>query len=67
MYLTKRKARVILGLVLILLALLFNLQNMTPVRIRFLLFHFTVPRALLMTLSLMVGFIIGMITSLKKN
>lgn len=55
---------VIVG-VLIILFLIFIFQNTTSVTVAFLMFHITMPRALVLILSLAVGIIIGILLPYK--
>lgn len=47
------------------LVLVVVLQNTDPVETRFLLFSFTVPRALLLFGTTLIGFVLGVLTSLR--
>jgi uncharacterized integral membrane protein len=46
---------------LIIAVLIFSVQNMAAVEIQFLLWSFSIPRALLIMILLGVGFVIGML------
>jgi uncharacterized integral membrane protein len=65
-----KKAKVILIIVILLLALIVSLQNTEAVETKFLLMTFTMPRVLLLLLTFTLGFVGGMITTsviLKKS
>ena len=51
----------IISLLLIIAALIFSIQNIAAVEIQFLLWSFSIPRALLTMILLGVGFVIGML------
>ena len=51
----------IISLLLIIAVLIFSVQNMAAVEIQFLLWSFSIPRALLIMILLGVGFVIGML------
>lgn len=51
----------IISLLLIIAALIFSIQNIAAVEIQFLLWSFSIPRALLIMILLGVGFVIGML------
>jgi putative membrane protein len=51
----------IISLLLIIAVLIFSIQNMAAVEIQFLLWNFSVPRALLIMILLGVGLVIGML------
>jgi uncharacterized integral membrane protein len=51
----------IVSLLLIIAVLIFSIQNIAAVEIQFLLWNFSIPRALLIVILLGVGFIIGML------
>ena len=51
----------IISLLLIIAVLIFSIQNMAAVEIQFLLWSFSIPRALLIIILLGVGFVIGML------
>jgi uncharacterized integral membrane protein len=51
----------ITSLVLIIAVLIFAIQNVAAVEIQFLLWSFSVPRALLIAILLGIGFIIGLL------
>jgi putative membrane protein len=51
----------IIGLLLIIAVLIFSIQNIASVEIQFLLWSFSIPRALLIVILLGIGFIIGML------
>jgi putative membrane protein len=51
----------IISLLLIIAALIFSIQNVAAVEIQFLLWSFSIPRALLIMILLGVGFVIGML------
>jgi putative membrane protein len=50
----------IISLLLIIAVLIFSIQNIASVEIQFLLWSFSIPRALLIVILLGIGFIIGM-------
>ena len=54
-----QKIRLILSVVLIALVLVFVLQNMTVVEVKFLFWSLSVPRSLLIFVTLLLGVIIG--------
>jgi len=51
----------ILSLLLIIAALIFAIQNFTTVEIQFLLWSFSLPRALMILILLGIGFVIGLL------
>ena len=51
----------IISLLLIIAVLIFSIQNIAAVEIQFLLWSFSMPRALLIMILLGVGFVIGML------
>ena len=51
----------IISLLLIIAVLIFSIQNIAAIEIQFLLWNFTLPRALLIVILLGIGFIIGML------
>jgi len=51
----------IISLSLIIAVLIFTIQNVAAVEIQFLLWSFSIPRALLIAILLGIGFIIGML------
>jgi putative membrane protein len=51
----------IIRLLLIIAVLIFSIQNIAAVEIQFLLWSFSIPRALLIIILLSIGFIIGML------
>jgi putative membrane protein len=51
----------IISLVLIIAVLVFAIQNIAAVDIQFLLWSFSIPRALLIAALLGIGFVIGML------
>jgi putative membrane protein len=53
--------KLIISLVLIIAVLVFAIQNIAAVDIEFLLWSFSIPRALLIATLLGIGFIIGML------
>ncbi|MDB2414869.1 LapA family protein [Rickettsiales bacterium] len=56
------KFKMSLGLVLLLSVVLFTIQNVAVVEIQFLLWGFSIPRALLIFAVLSIGIIIGWLT-----
>lgn len=61
------KAKSILSIILITLSVIFLLQNMVTVKIEFLIWSLTVPRALLVVILIGIGFIIGLLVSNYSN
>jgi uncharacterized integral membrane protein len=53
----------ILSLLLIIATLIFAIQNFATVEIQFLLWSFSLPRALMIVILLGIGFIIGLLFS----
>ena len=51
----------IISLLLIIAVLIFSIQNIAAVEIQFLLWSFSIPRALLIVILLGIGFIIGLL------
>ena len=51
----------IISLLLIIAVLIFSIQNIAAVEIQFLVWNFSIPRALLTVILLGIGFIIGML------
>ena len=51
----------ITSLILIIAVLIFAIQNVAAVEIQFLLWSFSIPRALLIVILLGIGFIIGLL------
>ena len=65
-----KKAKVILIIVILLIALIVSLQNTEAVETKFLFLRFTMPRVLLLLLTFTLGFVGGMIMTsimLKKS
>jgi len=65
-----KKAKIILIIIVLLLALIVSLQNTEAVETKFLLMTVTMPRVLLLLLTSTLGFVGGMITAsviLKKS
>jgi uncharacterized integral membrane protein len=58
-----KKARIILIIVVVLLALIVSLQNTEAVETKFLFTNVTMPRVLLLLLTFTLGFVGGMITA----
>ena len=56
-----RNIKSIISLLLIIAVLIFSIQNIASVEIQFLLWSFSIPRALLIVILLGIGFIIGML------
>ena len=56
-----RSIKSIISLLLIIAVLIFSIQNIASVEIQFLLWSFSIPRALLIVILLGIGFIIGML------
>jgi putative membrane protein len=56
-----RSIKSIISLLLIIAVLIFSIQNIASVEIQFLLWSFSIPRALLIVILLSIGFIIGML------
>jgi putative membrane protein len=53
--------KTIISFLLIIAVLIFSIQNIAAVEIQFLLWSFSIPRALLIVILLGIGFIIGML------
>lgn len=53
--------KTIISLLLIIAVLIFSIQNIAAVDIQFLVWSFSIPRALLIVILLGIGFIIGML------
>jgi len=51
----------ILGAVLLAVFIIFVLQNMASVSVNFLVFEITMPRAILLSVTLLVGILIGIV------
>lgn len=51
----------IISLILIIAVLIFSIQNIAAVEIQFLLWSFSIPRAMLIVILLGIGFIIGLL------
>ena len=65
-----KKAKIVLILVILLLALVVSLQNTEAVETKFLLMTITMPRVILLLLTFTLGFVGGIITAsfiLKKS
>ena len=58
-----KKARIVLIIVIVLLALIVSFQNKESVETKFLLLTITMPRVLLLLLTFTLGFVGGMITA----
>jgi putative membrane protein len=56
-----RSIKSIISLLLIIAVLIFTIQNIAAVEIQFLVWSFSIPRALLIAILLGIGFIIGML------
>ena len=56
-----RSLRSIFSLLLVIAVLIFAIQNVAAVEIQFLLWSFSIPRALLIVILLGIGFIIGLL------
>ena len=56
-----RSIKSIFSLLLIIAVLIFSIQNIASVEIQFLLWSFSIPRALLIVILPGIGFIIGML------
>ena len=56
-----RSIKTIVSLLLIIAVLIFSIQNIAAVEIQFLVWSFSIPRALLIVILLGIGFIIGML------
>lgn len=59
-----KRAKLWIALVLLVLVITLVLQNRAPVSTNFLLFTFTMPRATLLALTMLVGIVIGILISL---
>lgn len=57
------KVKSIISIVLIILSVIFLLQNMVTVKIDFLVWTLELPRALLVVILIGIGFVIGLIAS----
>lgn len=62
-----RRPRVILGVVLAVLAIIVVMQNTEDVSTRILFFSVTMPRAVLLFVTLLVGFILGMVVATRLD
>ena len=58
-----KKFKIVLIIVILLMALIVSLQNTEAVETKFLLMTITMPRVLLLLLTLTLGFVGGMITA----
>jgi uncharacterized integral membrane protein len=58
-----RSIKSIISLILIIAVLIFSIQNIAAVEIQFLLWGFSIPRAMLIVILLGIGFIIGLLFS----
>ena len=56
-----RSFKTIITLLLVIVVLIFSIQNIAAVEIQFLLWTFSIPRAMLVVILLGVGFLIGML------
>jgi lipopolysaccharide assembly protein A len=56
-----RSIKSIISLILIIAVLIFSIQNVAPVEIQFLLWSFSIPRAMLIVILLGIGFVIGLL------
>lgn len=56
-----RSLKSILSLLLIIAVLIFAIQNIAAVEIQFLLWSFSMPRALMIAVLLGIGFVIGLL------
>ena len=56
-----RSLKSIFSLLLVIAVLIFAIQNVAAVEIQFLLWSFSIPRALLIVILLGIGFIIGLL------
>ena len=56
-----RSFKSIISLLLVIVVLIFTIQNIAAVEIQFLLWHFSIPRAMLIVILLGIGFVIGML------
>lgn len=56
-----RSLKSILSLLLVIAVLIFAIQNVAAVEIQFLLWSFSIPRAMLIVILLGTGFIIGLL------
>jgi uncharacterized integral membrane protein len=62
-----KRPRVILGVLLAALAIVIVLQNTEEVSTRILFFTVTMPRAVLLFVTLLVGFILGMVVATRLD
>ena len=58
-----KKAKTIIAAILVILVVIVILQNMESVETRFLLATIEMPRAVLLIITLLVGFGVGLVTS----
>tara|TARA_R110002096_G_C14308923_1_gene699258 strand:+ start:207 stop:419 length:213 start_codon:yes stop_codon:yes gene_type:complete len=58
-----KKFKTIIMLLLIIAVLIFAIQNVAAVEIQFLLWSFSIPRALMILLLLGTGFVIGLLVA----
>ena len=56
-----RNLKFIISLLLVIVVLIFSIQNIEAVEIQFLLWQFSIPRAMLIVILLGIGFVIGML------
>jgi len=62
-----KRPRVVLGVVLAALAIVIVMQNTEEVSTRILFFTVTMPRAVLLFVTLLVGFILGMVVATRLD
>ncbi len=62
-----RKAKLVAALVLALLGVALIVQNAEPVETRLLFFTLTMPRAVLLLLTTLVGFVLGVLACLLSS
>lgn len=60
----KDRLKLVVGLILVVLAIIVVLQNTMPVETKILFITLTLPRALLLFLTLLVGIVLGILIAL---
>lgn len=60
------KARLIILVMLCVLFVVFVLQNSSHVNTRFLMFSWTMPKAMLICISVLAGVVLGIMASMRK-
>ncbi|MFO7656455.1 MAG: LapA family protein [Bacteroidales bacterium] len=61
------RAKLIIGLILMLLIVIFTLQNSVSVPIKFFVWKYEMPVALIIVISLAVGVILGLLYTFTRN